>query len=86
MPIYAYFCDCGEKTEEYRKIDERHRAPACNCGQMMNRGIERSNINPDLEPYLDENLVPQHSSEPGTWVKSRQHKRELLKDLGLGQL
>lgn len=53
----------------------------------MPRVIVRPNVNPDYEWHEDPHLVPAGSPpEAKTLVKSRRHKKELLKQLGLAQL
>jgi hypothetical protein len=88
VPVYAYECPkCGWKTETFRKIRYRNSATGCRCGFTMNRTIERANVNPDYEPYLDPNLIPAGAGadfhQP---VKSRGHRRELMKRLGLQEI
>lgn len=87
MPIYEYECQaCGKKTGEYRHMAFRNTPAYCHaCGGPMPRTIERPNINPDLVPYYDENLCAAGSTQ-GNYVQSRQHKRALLKECGLGEL
>lgn len=89
MPIYEYECqaeDCDNRVTEYRHMVARNTPAHCaKCGGVMPRAIERPNVNPDYEPYLDEHLVPSGYTGPGNWVKSRQHRRELMKQYGLGE-
>jgi hypothetical protein len=83
MPVYPFECLCGESREVWRKIKQRDDAEWCRCGVAMRRTIARPNVNPDYEPYLDEHLTPMFSSAPGTWVKSRSHRKELMKNRGV---
>jgi putative FmdB family regulatory protein len=77
MPIYDYKCPaCGiEKMDVWAKIDET--VLPCFCGSAMVRQIGATRSNPDWQPYFDENLAPMHGT--GTVVKSRQHRKELMK-------
>lgn len=80
MPIYDMECPrCGLVKDVWAKIDEqimRH-----SCGTLMHRVLSASNIRCDLEPYFDENLSQAHGK--GNYVTSRQHRKELMKRLGL---
>jgi putative FmdB family regulatory protein len=82
MPLYDYDCQgCGEQKDVWAEIEEV--ALSCpHCGYPMERLISPTSIIPDIEPYVDE-----HMNEPGSTenvvVKSRRHKRQLLKDRGL---
>lgn len=90
MPIYEYQChseDCSRPVvTSYRHMQYRNAPTVCTeCGARAHRIIERANVNPDLQPYYDENLCAPSSTQ-GNWVQSRRHKRQLLKDYGLGEL
>lgn len=81
MPIYCYHCPvCGEvdniwaHTNEDRKIHEE-------CGNTMRRLISLSNVNPDYQPWVDENLCGQDGEK--ILVRSRRHQAQLLKERGL---
>jgi len=78
MPNYDYKCrKCRFKDEFYTRVDEKATCPK--CGTEMERLITRRfNINPDLEPYIEENLC-----EEPVLVKSHQHRRELMKKYGV---
>lgn len=77
MPIYDFECRCGKVSEHYAKIDEKELP--CECGKMMKRLITtRYNVHPDFEPYLDEHI----GTEP-VWVKSKQHRKQLMKEYGV---
>ena len=78
MPIYDYICTkCGKVSDVWATMDERtKRCPKCK--RKMSRLIARSNIITDLIPHVDENM----GHEP-VYVKSRQHKKQLLKEKGL---
>jgi len=82
MPLYDMHCDkCGPVTDVWARIDEE--IMPCKCGGTMRRVISATRSNPDWEPYLDEHLVPQHHSGPPTLVRSRQHRKELMRQLGV---
>jgi putative FmdB family regulatory protein len=44
MPIYQYLCgDCGHKTEEIRKFNERHEPAECDkCSSKNTKKVEIS--------------------------------------------
>ena len=47
-------------------------------------GVQKSHqVLADWEPYIDEHLVPLGWDGPPPLVKSRQHRKELKKELGL---
>jgi putative FmdB family regulatory protein len=81
MPLYDYECPgCGLQTDVWAKIEEQEKL--CGCMQWMKRVISPTRGNPDIQPYLDENLCADHSGQ-GTWVKSKQHRRQVMSELGL---
>ena len=81
MPIYEYACkNCGKTDTAFRKIDDRHRGPLC-CNVQMEFRISTPAVHADLQPYLD----PHIGSEP-TWVKSKQHRKALMKKNGVSEL
>jgi hypothetical protein len=81
MPIYDYTCpDCKtEQVDVWAEINET--VLPCICGSGMVRQIGATRSNPDWQPYFDEHLAPMHGT--GTVVKSRQHRKELMKRLGV---
>ena len=81
MPIYDFLCPlCGEVNNVWGHINE-DRKMHDECGRTMIRQISRCNVNPDYEPWLDDNL----SGQDGTpiAVRSRRHHKQLLKERGL---
>ena len=77
MPIYDYECSaCGSIVDVWAGIEETEKLHC--CGNWMRRLISAPNINPDFEPYMDENLGP----DP-ILVKSKQHRRQLMSERGL---
>lgn len=54
-----------------------YKSPDC-CGQAMKHVLGNYSVIPDVEPYLDENI----GNEP-TWVKSKKHRRQLMKEHGV---
>lgn len=59
---------------------------SCECGWKKIIPNRATNIICDIEPYFDENLADSKKSPQGQWVKSRQHKRQLLKEQGLAEI
>tara|TARA_R100000789_G_C2907268_1_gene122215 strand:+ start:283 stop:537 length:255 start_codon:yes stop_codon:yes gene_type:complete len=76
MPNYDHKCPkCKEIVELYLHVSELSLPVNCShCGVEMKRLIGATNIQEDYEPYIDENM----GHEP-VYVKSRQHRRELMK-------
>lgn len=76
--IYECKCEtCGRTEDIYRSVEERNNTPEC-CGKPMKRIITGYHVIGDLEPYLDENMT----HEP-QWVKSKQHRKQLMKEHGV---
>jgi putative FmdB family regulatory protein len=83
-PIYDYLCPfCGERKDIWAKMDEKLKLCEI-CESIMERLMSPSNIICDIEPYLDPHMASQTKPEP-VLVKSRQHKKQLLKERGLVQ-
>lgn len=80
MALYDYECPkCGEVSDVWAKMEDttlKH-----SCGHFMRRLISRFNINPDYEPWRDDNLCGQDGVP--VWVKSRRHHKQLLRERGL---
>ena len=77
MPIYDYECpNCGKVMDVWAHIDDQEKLHF--CGNWMKRLISLANINPDFQPYLDENL-----GQDPVYVKSRQHRKQLMSERGL---
>jgi putative FmdB family regulatory protein len=84
LPLYDYECrNCGPIIDVWAKIDEVELV--CACGGTLLRLISPTRIQCDLQPYFDENLGDRGNPQ-GQWVKSRQHKRQLLKEQGLAEI
>lgn len=87
MPVYEYACtapDCEHRASDFRRIEFRNTPMHCDqCGGTMERAIERPNVSPDLEPYLDDHLVPNGHIGGPQYVGSKRHRRELMKQYGL---
>tara|TARA_R100000049_G_C1879387_1_gene36278 strand:- start:231 stop:488 length:258 start_codon:yes stop_codon:yes gene_type:complete len=84
MPNYDYKCpNCGNEVEMFLHMSELNLPVNCGkCnGAEMKRQIGPANIREDYKPYLDENMT----HEP-IYVKSRQHRRELMKQHKLVEL
>jgi len=77
MPIYDFECpNCGICPDIWAKIAEVElKCPK--CGKIMKRLISPSNIQCDYE-YLDHNI----SATP-LYIKSRQHRRQTMREKGL---
>ena len=84
--IYEYECQkCGKVTEAHRPIERRNECPPCeSCTGGTVKVISRANVNPDIYGgYFDPNLATMHSTEQGTWVRNKQHRKELMRQHGL---
>lgn len=76
MPFYDFRCkQCGKEEEVFMKFEDWKR-PLC-CGDEMTQ-VYSHRVNPDLEPYLDPNL-----GEKPVYVKSKRHRRKLMKEAGV---
>ena len=86
MPLYDAECrNCGPIYDIWARINETE--PDCpKCGGKMKRLISPTHIQCDIDPYFDENLADAKTSPNGQWVKSRQHKKQLLKDQDLAEI
>ena len=82
MPIYDFLCEqCGTTLiDQWAKIEE-DRLP-CGCGHTLVRQIGATRSNPDWQPYYDEHLCVM-GQQQGTVVKSRQHRTEVMRRLGV---
>lgn len=82
MPIYTYTCDdCKELIDEYKKVDDRNNCPTCPCGGSTKKIISSYFAISDLEPYLD-----MHIGKEPTYVKSKQHRKQLMKENGVYEI
>lgn len=77
MPIYEYLCDCGKEKEVFKQIKDIDIPVECDCGKIMQRRICAPGYS-DFKPYFDWNLTTLDNND-GHWVKSRKHKKELMK-------
>jgi putative FmdB family regulatory protein len=76
MPIYDAECPkCGLRENVWGKVDE---VLVCDCGRKMKRLLSPTRINPDITPYLEENI-----SQSPVFIKSRRHRAQVLKENGL---
>ena len=77
MPIYDVRCPDGHETNDVwaSRMGEEI---LCHCGKATERLITAPRINPDWEPYFEENMA----AEP-VLIKSRQHWKKELEDRGL---
>lgn len=76
--IYQWECDCGKTKEEFRRMAQRNDKTICECGQTMQRVIGGHYVTPDMAPYYDDNLE--------TYVKSRQHRKDLMRQKGVSEI
>jgi len=77
MPLYTYECEsCLNRVEDYRKIDERHSSPECECGSKTKLVITPTNIAPDFQPY-------KAVAGDQRWIKSRDEHKKFLKENNL---
>ncbi len=78
-PLYDFCCPlCGEVRDVWAHINETRKVHE-ECGRTMKRLISAPNINPDIEPYLEENI----SYHKPVYIKSRRHREQVLKEHGL---
>jgi len=77
MPVYDYLCPfCGHKEDKYMKHFEDKLYQVCGkCGRSTDPIPSLTAINPDWEPYYD-SVMEEH-------IRSRSHRRELMKKHGL---
>ena len=82
MPLYDYSCTkCGKVSDIIASVVDTE-LPCPKCEGIMTRLFSfRVNIQPDLEPYVDE-----HMGHEPVYVKSKQHRRELMKERKLVEL
>jgi len=49
MPIYSYKCtECGETSDHYNTVADRHKTPVCECGGVTGLSIQPTQIAPVL--------------------------------------
>jgi len=85
MPVYEYECPSLHRTEIFCRIGERPSSTDCStCGAVAERVISPCVVVGAGEEHFDDNLVDARDKQPFL-VKSRAHKRQRLKDLGLVQ-
>lgn len=77
MPLYEWTCECGQSADEFRRVAERNLPKTCQCGKPMQRVITSYKAIGDLQPYYDENLE--------SWVKSRQHRKRIMREQGVAE-
>jgi len=77
--IYLYACErCGARKEEFRKVIERNNCPNCDqCGTVMQKQITACGVQPDFQPYYDDNLQ--------SVVKSRRHRQTVMREQGVSE-
>lgn len=86
MPIYDVQCpNCGEIRDIWAKVAEIN-ALCPRCGAVTVRLISPTRIICDLEPYWDSNLADTKKAPHGTYVTSRQQRKEQMKRLGLAEI
>lgn len=76
MPLYDYHCvKCDARSEEFRSVADRDKAPKCKCGQQMRKVLSISKPIGDVRPYYDDNLQ--------TGIKSKQHRKQVMREQGV---
>lgn len=81
MPLYLYLCPlCGEVDNVWGHINEDRKVHE-ECGRTMTRQISLSNVNPDYEAWMDDNLSGTDGAP--VLVRGRRHQKQLLKERGL---
>ena len=80
MPIYDYKCEDGHSTEDYQTMANCDEPTVCSeCGKMAKRIIGRSAWAVDRFgerfPYYDRGL--------GMELRSKAHRRQIIKERGL---
>lgn len=79
MPTYATQCSaCGKPGIVYRKVEERDRLPACECGGTLFRPIQAPSVWGNVATF-----TPYESpTHPGKWITSREAAQADLKASG----
>jgi putative FmdB family regulatory protein len=82
MPLYDYECvNCGTVDDVFAAVIDTT-LPCPRCDDVMTRLFSFNvNVQPDLEPYVDDQM----GHEP-VYVKSKQHRKQLMKERGLVEL
>lgn len=82
MPLYTCRCKtCSKEQDYYASMAECHDTPTCECGSTTEKIISSYSVVGDLEPYLDQNL-----GEKPVWVKSKQHRAELMRRANVSEI
>lgn len=76
MPVYEYYCVCGEETEEFRSIDERYKAPRCECGAKMKLGMSKTRV------MNCDSFNPHYDVTQGEYFGSAEEKKDYLRRTG----
>lgn len=81
MPLYTCECNsCQNKQDYFSTVAERDTTPKCEmCGGETKKILSFSSVVPDFQPYLDPNI----GGPDGVWVKSKQHRKQLMKKYGV---
>ena len=78
-PLYDLTCSCGHNEPDvFCGINEY--LPCIKCGQPLKRVLGNYTVVKDLEPYLDP-----HIGDKPTYVKSKKHRKELMKKFGVSE-
>lgn len=85
MPTYDFYCDtCGKIENIFTHINDTFiECPICGNAPAKRLFSPPRMIIPDIQPYYDEHLAGPDGNP--VYVQSRQHKRQILKELGLEQ-
>ena len=75
MPIYDFQCNvCGESSEQFLKIEERHKAVCPTCGGAVRQVLKPSKVILFREGYYD------HIGPDPIYCKSMKELREACKE------
>lgn len=73
MPIYSTACtSCAHAGTIFRKVASRDDLPACACGGVLTRTLDKPFVRPDLTPY-------ESPVSPGVMINSRAQRHEEMR-------
>lgn len=83
MPLYDYECEkCKKIFDDYKPVDEREYSTCPDCKGRAKKIFTLSNFNFSIfHDYVDYHI----GSEP-VHIKSKEHKKQILKENGLSEL
>lgn len=68
MPLYRYRCECGRVSDEYRRVNDRDRAPECH-------GLMQRVITPTMVSVFN-SYLPVAAEKDGGEVRPIKNKKE----------